>query len=410
MTTTGTGADPFAVLDHGDQLLHWFAAGADLMTALCCAVIGATLVIGLRRHRREPFPAQAALAPLALVIGLFGFGAVVDLLLMPPPHRADQILGRALIALCSLLVVLTLRPHIETLLALRSPEELIAARRELRRQRAARRRAEAELLRTRAELARTVRELEQYTAVTAQDLQVPMRAIAGFSQLLMRRHWRRFDGEAREFLGYIDHAVRQMQLLIRDLHTLSHIGGGSRFERRPLGETLQRALGALREEIEASGAEIVVGALPEIEADHRLLARLLQQLVGNAIKFRKPGQRPRISIGLTRGEHDWQLVVADNGIGIPAEKLEEVFTLFRRLRDGDHGEGTGIGLALCRRIAARHGGEIWASSDADGARLHLRLPVAPASRQLPALPGSPALGKAAVLPTASATAARSRIA
>ena len=402
MAEPGTSLDPAMVFDQSDRLLRWASAGSDLLTALCCLAIGATLVVGLRRRRREPFPAQAALAPLALMIGLFGFGAFVDLFREPPLHHPGQILGRVLVALCSLLSLLSLRPRIETLLSLRTPEELVEARRALRRQRAARRRAEAELLRTRSELARTVRELEQYTTVTAQDLQIPLRTVAGFSQLLLRRHRARGDAEAREFLGYIEQSARQMQTLIHDLQTLSRVGADNRFERRPLGETLQRALGALRGEIDDSGAEIVVGALPEIEADHRQLARLLQQLVGNAIKFRKPGQRPRIEIRLTRGEHDWLLEIADNGIGIPADRLEDVFTLFRRLRDGDSGEGPGIGLALCRRIAGHHGGEIWASSDVNGTRLHLRLPVAPAARQWPTLDAATTGRTVTALPTRTA--------
>jgi signal transduction histidine kinase len=208
--------------------------------------------------------------------------------------------------------------------------------------------------------------------------------MSGFSQLLMSRHRSKLDGDAGEFLDYIDSGARHMQALISDLLELSRVGReqDGRYQSRPLAETLDAALASLAEPIAAQHAEIVRGMLPaQMNADHALLKQLLHNLIGNAIKFHRPGVPPRIEIHTQHEGDYWHLVVADNGIGIPSEDLDQVFDIFRRLHSSTDYAGTGIGLAICRKIALYHGGSIWATSDASGTQFHVRLPIDPTYRR-----------------------------
>lgn len=265
---------------------------------------------------------------------------------------------------------------------MRTPEELEKINRQLQEQILAREQVEQELRQSVVDLNHALHELEQFAYIASHDLQAPLRAVSGFSQLLMTRHRQNLDGDAAEFLDYIDGGAKQMQALIADLLELSRIGRqqDGRYQLRPLDETVKAAVVTLSETVMQSHAEIVYGALPSINADHALLQQLLHNLIGNAIKFRRPDVAPRIEIRVQHEGDQWHLIVADNGIGIPTEDLDTVFDIFRRLHSSAEYAGTGIGLAICRKIAAYHGGSIWATSDATGSQFHIRLPIDPSYR------------------------------
>lgn len=374
--------------------LIWLHVASDAVIALAYLMIPVALLWFIVRRRRA-LSFGWAIALFAAFIVLCGLSHILGIITVWQPIYYLQGIEKALTAAVSMATAVAIIPLVPKLLAMRSPEELAEANQRLREEISSRELAEEELRRSMADLNRAIKELEQFAYITSHDLQAPLRTISGFSQLLNRRHRSQLQGDAIEFLDYIDKGARQMQLLIKDLLSLSRVGRAEAalITRRPLADTVAQALKGLNEEIERSGADIVFGTLPEIEAHHGLLVQLLNNLIGNAIKFRSPGIRPQVRIDIERQDHHWCLSVSDNGIGIPASQLENVFAIFRRLHSPEAYEGTGIGLAICRKIAAYHGGEISASSDAGGTRFHVRLPMTiTEQRLLPMLPdGSPAL-------------------
>lgn len=350
----------------------WLIDGLLLIAGLCVPL---AVAFGLRR-RRASAVATRALSALALLIAAIGGQALLHLLAPVPPALTDA--ATLAIAVSTLGVLLFALPSIPAVLDLHTPAELAIARQQSAEEAGSRALAEEAARQAQAGMERAVRELEQFAYITSHDLQTPLRTIAGFSQLLNRRHRDKLDGDALEFLDYIEKGAQQMTQQIQDLLALSRVGrvGSTQIERKPLADTVARAIRALRPMIEASGAEIACGTLPEIDANHGLLAQLLQQLLDNALKFRRPGERPRIGVDIRRDGEFWVLTIADNGIGIAAEHLEAVFAIFRRLHAADAYPGTGMGLAICRKIAEHHGGSLHASSDEGGTQMHLRLPVA----------------------------------
>jgi len=357
---------------------------ADAVVAAIGLLLPALLLHRLR-GRREPLPGGRSIPLLASAAALAG-GA--QLLVVFSAPAGLTVIAKLLAAGAALAAAAVIIPRLPELLALRPAAELALSEQQRREEAAARELAEDEMLQAQARMDRAVRELEQFAYITSHDLQTPLRTIAGFSQLLTRRYRDRLDGDALEFLDYIDKGTRQMTLQIQDLLALSRVGrvGVSPIERKPLAEALAKAIRAQRASIDASGAEIASGTLPEVEASHDLLAQLLGQLIDNAIKFRRPGERPKIAIDIAREDDHWRLTVADNGIGIPADQLEAVFAIFRKLHAPEAHPGTGMGLPICRKIAEFHGGTIHATADERGAQLHVRLPVAVAR---PRAAGSP---------------------
>ena len=181
-----------------------------------------------------------------------------------------------------------------------------------------------------------------------------------------------------------------MQMLIQDLLKLSRIGrGGPRFEVRPLADALSSALRHLEDKDASSRASIESEELPTLSADHALMTLLFEQLIDNAIKFRRSDVAPRVSVSAREEGADFLITEADNGIGIAQDQLDNVFLVFRRLHAPDAYPGSGIGLTICRKIATLHGGRIEAASDAGGSRFVLRLPKEPASSGVPA--GNPSV-------------------
>ena len=363
--------------------LIWLHVASDTVTAIAYLMIPAALLWFIMR-RPAPLSFGWAIALFAAFIVLCGISHILDIVTIWQPIYYLQGIEKGLTAAVSLATAIAIIPLVPRLLAMRSPEELAEANQRLLEEISSRELAEEELRRSLTDLNRAVKELEQFAYITSHDLQAPLRTISGFSQLLSLRHRDQLRGDAVEFLDYIDKGARQMQLLIKDLLSLSRVGraDAASITRRPLADTITEALKSLKAEIDRSGADIAFGTLPEIEANHGLLVQLLQNLIGNAIKFQKPDTRPSIRISIERDGDHWLLTVADNGIGIPADQLDNVFAIFRRLHGAETYEGTGIGLAICRKIAAYHGGDITATSDDSGTQFHLRLPVTIAEQRL----------------------------
>ena len=241
----------------------------------------------------------------------------------------------------------------------------------------ARRRAELELQRTADELARSNAELEQFTYVASHDLQEPLRMVASYSQLLARRYKGQLDADADEFIGYAVDGAMRMQALIEDLLSYARVGSRGRpFESVDCESLVARTLADMRHSLEEVSATVQVGPLPTVQGDPVQLSQLFQNLLSNALKYRG-GQAPRIEISVVRRATEWIFCVRDNGIGIAPEYSEQIFVMFKRLHRRERYPGTGIGLAICKKIVARHGGRIWVESEPDeGAGFFFTLPAA----------------------------------
>ena len=237
-----------------------------------------------------------------------------------------------------------------------------------------RRRAEAELRARAEELGRSNRELEQFAYVASHDLQEPLRTVSGFAELLSLRYRGKLDGEADEYIGFVTAGVQRMKSLIEDLLTYSRVSR-EHHQLRPveLARLLAHARANLQGAITASGARIDADALPVLRGDPAQLTQLLQNLLGNAIKFRGEAP-PHIVVSAARAEAAWQLSVRDHGIGIAPEAAERIFGLFQRLHTRDEYPGNGIGLTICKKIVDLHGGRIWAEPAQPGTVFHVLLP------------------------------------
>jgi signal transduction histidine kinase len=229
------------------------------------------------------------------------------------------------------------------------------------------------------ELRRSNAELEQFAYVASHDLQEPLRKVASFCQLLEKRYGDQLDERGLQYIAFAVDGAKRMQVLINDLLTFSRVGRASELhERISLDRPLDTALNSLSVAIEDADAVIErPDRLPEVLGDPTLLAMLWQNLIGNAIKFRAPGRAPVVQIAAAeQRDGGWQFAVTDNGIGIPAEFAEKVFVIFQRLHGRGVYPGTGIGLALCKRIVEQHGGEMHLDTTyADGTRIVFTLPA-----------------------------------
>ena len=214
------------------------------------------------------------------------------------------------------------------------------------------------------DLKRSNEELQQFAYVASHDLQEPLRMVSSYTQLLADRYTGQLDEKADKYINYaVDGAVR-MQQLIQDLLAYSRVTTkGGDIEKVESGNALQRALANLETAIADSGAEITHDALPTVAADETQLMQLFQNLIGNAIKFRGDAA-PHIHVGVAKEGACWRFGIADNGIGIEKRYRDKIFIIFQRLHTRREYPGTGIGLAICRRIVTRFGGKIWLESEA----------------------------------------------
>lgn len=235
------------------------------------------------------------------------------------------------------------------------------------------------------ELRRSNAELEQFAYVASHDLQEPLRKVASFCQLLEKRYGDQLDERGTEYIGFAVDGAKRMQALINDLLTFSRVGRlNAAHTEVDLEETLRIALGNLSTSIEEANAEIVRPAqpLPTVDGDPTLLTMVWQNLIGNAVKFRRDGVAPRIVIECEKGsgphEGEWLFGVSDDGIGIAPEFADKVFVIFQRLHVREVYTGTGIGLALCKKIVEHHGGSVWVdTSHTHGTRMQFTLPATP---------------------------------
>ena len=226
------------------------------------------------------------------------------------------------------------------------------------------------------ELQRSNAELEQFAYVASHDLQEPLRMVTSYLQLLERRYKANLDQDASDFIAFAVDGAARMQTLIQDLLTYSRVGTrGVSFEPTDSQAVLDQVLMNLEVVIAESDAEISFGSLPSLSADTTQMAQLLQNLIGNAIKFRGDSP-PRIRIEATRESDDWRFSVQDNGIGIDPRYSDRIFQVFQRLHGIGQYPGTGIGLAVCKKIVERHQGNIWVESQPDaGATFFFTIPV-----------------------------------
>lgn len=219
-----------------------------------------------------------------------------------------------------------------------------------------------ELARARDALERSNLDLQQFAYVASHDLQTPLRNISGFTQLLQRSYAGRFDATADDWLQRIVNGTQRMHSLVRDLLAFSRVDSAARpFDAADLNKVFDDVLSWLKPAIDSAGAVITRDQLPIVRGDATQLAQVLQNLIGNGILYRS-SETPRIHVSASQGPGEWIISVRDNGIGIDPRHQERIFEIFQRLHTQREYPGTGIGLAICRRVITRHGGRIWIES------------------------------------------------
>jgi light-regulated signal transduction histidine kinase (bacteriophytochrome) len=227
------------------------------------------------------------------------------------------------------------------------------------------------------ELERSNLDLEQFAYVASHDMQEPLRKVAGFCRLLQRRYGSRLDERADQYIEFAVDGANRMQVLINDLLAFSRVGrvGSAHTE-----VDTQRLLGNALANLDTNGARIARGDLPQVRGEAALLTAVFQNLVGNALKFHGDGP-PDVRIEAERVDDEWVFSVIDRGIGIDPEHAERIFAIFQRLHPRDAYPGTGIGLAMCRRIIEYHGGRIWLDTEAGDTTFRFTLPALPATAE-----------------------------
>ena len=240
--------------------------------------------------------------------------------------------------------------------------------------------AQAEVERRAQQLAASNADLERFAFIASHDLQEPLRSVTSFVQLLQRRYRDRLDAEANEYIDFAVNGAKRMHNLIIDLLSYSRVSTQAKpFAADELNLVADEALVNLDQAVAESGAAITVHPLPRLNIDHHQMVSLFQNLIGNAIKYRRTGEPPKVEITARADGPEWVFTVADNGIGIDPQYADRIFVIFQRLHGTGSYEGNGIGLAICKRIVERHGGRIWLDSrPGPGSTFLFTLPAIPA--------------------------------
>jgi signal transduction histidine kinase len=234
------------------------------------------------------------------------------------------------------------------------------------------------------ELTRSNAELEQFAYVASHDLQEPLRKVASFCQLIEQRYEGQLDDRGKQYIAFAVDGAKRMQQLINDLLAFSRVGRSPAEQPIVAGdEVLRHALASLSEAVDESGGQIEAGPLPSVRAEPALLAAVFQNLIGNALKFHGDGGPPHVELSAERDDGEWVFSCVDDGIGIEPEYADRIFMIFQRLHPKDAYVGTGIGLAMCRKIVEYHGGRIWLDTTAPAGRTTFRF-------TLPAIDEEPA--------------------
>jgi len=234
-----------------------------------------------------------------------------------------------------------------------------------------------------AETTRSNMELERFAYIASHDLQEPLRTVQSYLQLLTRRYGEKLDKDAREFINYAVEGAKRMRELIQDLLSYARLSSRTKpFEPTELGRVLTDVSAALRTAVHESGAQLHWGQLPTLAVDRSQIAQLLQNLISNALKFRSKTAAPVVTISAEPVGRAWRFAVQDNGIGIDPAYNEKVFEIFQRLHSREAYAGTGMGLAICKKIVERHGGRIWVDSRVgQGATFYFTLDPAASKEQ-----------------------------
>ena len=240
-------------------------------------------------------------------------------------------------------------------------------------------RVEEELTLRATDLARLNARLEEFAYVASHELAEPLRMVSRYSQMLAERYAQQTEPGARQFVSYIIDGATRMQRLVDDLLTYARVDTrGKPFEPTDLQKIVNEVLRRRKEAIEAGKAKVTRGPLPTLMADGDQMMQLFDNLISNAIKFHKPGEAPQVSIEADETPEGWVVSVRDNGIGIESKDADKIFGVFQRLHAPDEYSGTGIGLALCKKIVERHGGRIWVESTPGvGSTFYCLLPPTP---------------------------------
>lgn len=243
--------------------------------------------------------------------------------------------------------------------------------------------SEAALTKKAAELERSNAELEQFAYVASHDLREPLRVITNFSGLLEKKYKRQLDEAADRYIGHIVDSAARMSALIGDLLVYARVGQAeSTRTRTDLNRVLDDVRKSLASSIDESGTTFAYQTLPDVHANATLMQQLFQNLISNSIKFRREGVPPRIEIAAKRNDGEWLLSISDNGIGIERQYADRIFEIFQRLHSRSEYPGTGIGLAICRKIVERHGGRIWMQSQlGQGTTFYFTVPMNSAEAQ-----------------------------
>ncbi len=241
-----------------------------------------------------------------------------------------------------------------------------------------RNRALAELELKSAALQRSNAELQQFAYVASHDLQEPLRMVTSYLQLIERRLGTAMDPEIKEFMGFATDGARRMSQLIKDLLAFTRIDARpAELQPVDLAEVMRSVRANLAASLNEAGAELAVEAMPRVMGDPQQLLSLMQNLVGNAVKYRHPDRASQVRVSAVPEGAWWHVTVADNGIGIEPQYFDKIFLIFQRLHPSSRYQGTGIGLALCKKVVETLGGRIWVDSDpGQGSRFHVTLPAA----------------------------------